>query len=117
MTKSMENKRFDACGSSLMDRITEYGYDQLVQSFGEPTIAWDVESPDGKTRVEWNLTFDLEDDSTVHATIYDYKSDELLSQNKVWSIGGYNDFAARCVNAVLFLDHEFKKVLYNSPKV
>lgn len=111
MILSMENKAFDACGSHLQDRITEYTYDQLVKSFGEPTFSGI--SPDEKTRVEWNLKFDLEDGTTTHATVYDYKCDRPLDENKVWSVGGWNVVGARCVDAVLFLDHGLKKVLYN----
>lgn len=114
MIMSMENKAFDCSGSHLKDRITEYSYDQLVQSFGEPTLGV---SPDEKVRVEWNLTFDLEDGTKALATVYDYKCDTPLNENKVWSIGGWERIAARCVNSVLFLDHGLKKVLYNDSKV
>tara|TARA_B100000683_G_C12444922_1_gene537691 strand:- start:1122 stop:1454 length:333 start_codon:yes stop_codon:yes gene_type:complete len=107
MILSQENKAFDCCGSHLQDRITEFTYADLVRSFGEPT--WDELSEMDKTRVEWNLTFDLEDGTTTRATIYDYKNDTPLDENKVWSIGGWEPMAATCVNAVLQLDKFFNK--------
>ena len=105
MILSQEHKAFDCCGSHLIERITDMSYDELVHSFGQPTF--EGVSPDEKTRVEWNLTFDLEDGNVVKATVYDYKADHTpLNELKMWSIGGWNEMAATCVNAVLYLDHK-----------
>ena len=103
MINTMENKRFDATGSHLQDTIN-YSYDDLVHSFGEPTITQHVDS--GKVTVEWQLTFDLEDDGKVQATIYDYCTGVPAKENKSWSVGGYKMDAAICVKSTLYLDHD-----------
>ena len=103
MINSVENKIFDACGSHLQGNIIDHTYDELVHSFGEPTI---VDGPCDKTRVEWNLTFDLEDGETVKATVYDYCNDEPLDENRFWSIGGWNHSAYTLVASTLYLDHK-----------
>ena len=102
MIKLMDNKRFDAAGSHLQGKIN-YRYDDLVHSFGEPTITQHI---DDKITCEWQLTFNLEDDRKIKATIYDYKSDVPAEDNNNWSVGGYEMDAFICVKSTLYLDHE-----------
>ena len=108
MINTMENKRFDATGSHLQDTIN-YSYDDLVHSFGEPTITQHVDS--GKVTVEWQLTFDLDGEygGKVKATIYDYCTGVPAKENMSWSVGGYKMAAAICVKSTLYLDHEIWK--------
>jgi len=107
MIKMMDNKAFDATGSCNQG-VVNYSYDDLVHSFGEPTITNHVDS--GKVSVEWQLTFDVEDEyffeKKVKATIYDYCTGVPAKENKQWSVGGYDKSAFICVNSVLYLDHE-----------
>jgi|TARA_B100001094_G_C17594516_1_gene513545 hypothetical protein len=99
MILSQVNKRFDATGSSKMGTL-EIDFDQIIKSFGYPTI---VDRCD-KTQVEWNITFELEDGRKVQSTIYDYTIEGPAELNKVWQIGGYDPAAAACINAVVALD-------------
>tara|TARA_A200000159_G_scaffold164659_1_gene195326 strand:+ start:415 stop:744 length:330 start_codon:yes stop_codon:yes gene_type:complete len=99
MILSQVNKLFDATGSSKVGTL-EIDFDQIIKSFGYPTI---VDRCD-KTKVEWNITFNLEDGRTIKSTIYDYTIEGPAELNTVWQIGGYDPAAAACVNAVVALD-------------
>ena len=105
MILSQENKKFNTTGSHLQGRL-KADFLEVVKSFGQPTIRWSI---DDKVTREWNITFDLEDGTTTHATIYDYKSDVPAEFNQNWSIGGWDPMAATCVNAVIALDRFFEK--------
>ena len=109
MIISMENNQFDSCGSYRQGHIENATFEQLVASFGEPTFM--DRSFDEKVTVEWHLTFEMENGSYVQATIYDYKTGIDFAENTRWSIGGFDELASTCVNSVLYLDRDFKKLV------
>lgn len=81
----------NASGTSLQGYLEDVSFWDLVDIFGEP----DGPSGDGKSQVNWSIRFeqtidefDLEGVMTNTATIYDWKTDEPLSEIRKWNIGG-----------------------------
>ena len=88
---SHEDWSKDANGSSLIDNIS-LGYHQLVEAFGEPTMATDGYKVDA----EWHVTFQINDEHAAFVTIYNYKDGKnYLGANGLnveditdWHVGG-----------------------------
>lgn len=73
-------KRIDyrkTAGTGLVGYV-DASIDDLIATFGEPDEGGD------KTRAQWRLLFD----GIVVTTIYDYKSDTPLAQERRWHVGG-----------------------------
>jgi len=68
----------ESIGSSHRGEFTADLY-KLEDLFGIP-----YEGADARTNVEWIIKFD---DGTI-ATIYDWKTEEDPTKNKIWTIGG-----------------------------
>lgn len=73
-------------------------YQQLVGVFGQPKTGIE----EGKVTVEWTLRlYSTEDDRTVYATIYDWKSGVSPEFNTHWNVGGFNwdalDFVSQAI--------------------
>lgn len=76
-------------GTFLVGKVSTT-YDQLVATFGEPTVRYDDSE---KITVEWQLVFD---DATI-ATVYDWKESETPLGLHDWHVGGKSSHSARLV--------------------
>ena len=73
-------------GSCLQGYLDGVSFWELIDIFGEPT---DQGSADGKTRVGWSIRFEEEFDNYT-VSIYDWKTDEDLTEIRRWNVGGYD---------------------------
>jgi|TARA_R110000772_G_scaffold239842_1_gene351925 hypothetical protein len=88
------SQSINTTGSSLIGHITGT-YTELIKAFGEPTYI--ENSADDKVSTEWNLEFELADNTTPYiiGTIYDWKrydgGEACRGGDKfVWNVGGMN---------------------------
>ena len=92
-------------GSSLKGYV-DATYEELCKAFGEPT--YKEPSGDGKVTTEWNLEFELVDNTKpyVIGTIYDWKrydnGDECRNGNEFkWNVGGMDYQALELIEEAL----------------
>jgi hypothetical protein len=80
--------------TSLMGYSNMCSREELELAFGEPIL--DGLSLDGKTTVEWNITFD----DGIVATIYDWKRTVPPARDEWirWNIGGRHSLAVTRVD-------------------
>jgi hypothetical protein len=86
----------NASGTCLQGYLEGISFWELVDIFGEP------EGPggDGKTRANWSIQ--LDDGDTVHiCTIYDWKTDEPLTEIRKWNVGGNNPIDYLTLNSYI----------------
>lgn len=73
--------------SSLQGYLEDISFWELIDILGEPT---ERESADGKSRVGWTIRLAESDERVNIATIYDWKTDEPLTDIRKWNVGGFN---------------------------
>ena len=102
----IKNENHDRTGTSFQGCV-ECSYDDLVNTFGKPTIEGGIET---KIEVEWNLTFiesTRTDDNHEIVTIYNWKNGKRycgeeegleVKDIKEWNIGGNRRYAVDLVH-------------------
>ena len=90
----LNSEAVSTSGTSLVGTVkTTYG--ELVEKFYEPTWKYG-----DKTTAEWNLSFEVGDDSVI-ATIYDWKTHDTPMGEYDWHIGGFSMDAVDVVTEAL----------------
>ena len=90
----LNSEAVSTSGTSLVGTVkTTYG--ELVEKFDEPTWKYG-----DKTTAEWNLSFEVGDDSVI-ATIYDWKTHDTPMGEYDWHIGGFSMDAVDVVTEAL----------------
>ena len=99
------SQSIETTGSSLIGHITGT-YNELIKVFGEPT--YKENSADNKVSTEWNLEFELADNTTPYiiGTIYDWKrydSGEACrgGDKFIWNVGGKSHKALELIQEKL----------------
>lgn len=102
----------NAGGTSLQGYLENVSFWELIDIFGEP----EGPSGDGKTRVNWSIKFEQDDSTMQTATIYDWKTDEPLSEVRKWNVGGNDVTDFDVLNSFVQQKlSEFKKIEYCTP--
>lgn len=90
----LNSEAVSTSGTSLVGTV-KTTYDELVEKFDEPTYTYG-----DKTTAEWNLSFEVGDDSVI-ATIYDWKTQDTPMGEYDWHIGGFSMDAVDVVTEAL----------------
>jgi len=102
----------NAGGTSLQGYLENVSFWELIDIFGEP----EGPSGDGKTRVNWSIKFEQDDSPAQTATIYDWKTDEPLSEVRKWNVGGNDVTDFDVLNSFVQQKlSELKKIEYCTP--